>query len=85
MFKENDVQSSVVKRDKCMYDANDSQTLERILQRIINKYNQVLRAFGGNDFEVEHTSTKKSSGRGGLVTKRPNGMRGRCGGARLIG
>lgn len=37
----------------------DVETLERIWQRFLKKYNEVLRGLGGNDFEEKHTGSRK--------------------------
>lgn len=42
-----------------MFHAYDSETLERVCQSAVERYSQVLRELDGNDFETEHTGTRR--------------------------
>lgn len=49
---------------KRMYDAHSKIILERVWQRIFNRYNQSLRALERNDFELERAGARKATGEG---------------------
>lgn len=51
--------------------AAEADTIERLWQSRFKRYNQVLTAKGGNDFEVQYTDTKKRKPEEGLVKKVP--------------
>lgn len=41
-----------------MFQAYDTDTLEKVWQSLLKRYDQVLRMPGGKYFEVEHIRTK---------------------------
>ena len=49
-----------------LFEVGDKETLERERQGLFKRYNRVLRAMGGSDFEVEHTGTKQRQKKGKL-------------------
>lgn len=50
------------------FDANDKDTLERLLQSLFKRCNQVLKLLVGDDFEAEHTGIRKRHRQGKLAT-----------------
>ena len=60
----NSLKSRVWKEDYCsvedmaagiplLFAEYNAETLERVWRSLFRRYNQVLRGFGGNDFQVE--------------------------------
>lgn len=42
---------------RAKFSEYDGKTLEKVQQIFIKRYNQVLKSWRGNVFEVEHTGT----------------------------
>lgn len=44
------------------FDEYDNESLERVWQSLFKRYNQVVKALVGNDFEVVHGGIRKLQG-----------------------
>lgn len=51
---------NLVEGFKRLFFEYKSEALERVWQSLSNRYSQVFRKFGGNDFKIEHTWIIKS-------------------------
>ncbi|CAM9485143.1 unnamed protein product, partial [Choristocarpus tenellus] len=56
----------LVERVSSVFHMCDTDRLERLWQSLFKRCNKVLRALGGNDFEVEHIGTIKRQREGRL-------------------
>lgn len=64
----------LVEEVKRVINEYDTENFKRVWQSLFKRYNQALRGLGGNEFEVEHTETKRRQREDALPTLVPVGQ-----------